>query len=112
MLVVVGEQICQPLEIVEPKAFVQLRSAQVGIHQQHFLTEFGQGFGEQHIHQRLAFRGERAGEGNRFQGAFAVEKAQGGVKVAEGFLVVEALVALLAALTCILASLGVVVVGR
>ena len=72
---------------------VHLGFAQVGIHQQHPLAHLGNGFGQQHIGEALAFGGQGAGESHRAQGAVGIEKAQGGVEVAQGFLVEETLVA-------------------
>ena len=88
-----GEQVAEAGEVVEAEAVVQLWFAHVGIHQQHPLTHFREGFGQQGIHQGFAFCRQGAGEGQGAQGLVAAEEADAGEEVAEGFLVEETLVA-------------------
>ena len=71
---------------------VHLRFAHVGIHQQHPLPQFTEGFSQQHCHQTLALPGHRRAQGNGAQRRFGAEEAQAGVEVAEGLLVEEALI--------------------
>ena len=52
-----GEHVGEAGEVIEADAVMHLRLAHVGIHQQHTLPHLRERFGEQHVHQGLAFGG-------------------------------------------------------
>jgi len=64
VLALLGEQVAQTGEVVDPEAVMHLRFAQVRVDQQHPLAHFRERFGQQHIHQRFTFRRQGAGEGH------------------------------------------------